>query len=194
MDYKELDDSKLLYMIRENDEESFNSLYKKYLPYIYAYAITKKYVNLRISFEDIYASAQDGLVVAIRTYSFQKDTIFSTHLHTCLQSRFCNLFRFKYSKKRNVNSDYEGDTEKLPDLKDNVTPLMIMIDLEFEDKVIKFKNELKDMQGAIFELRYNEFKMYEIAQLLNISFKKVESNLKKIKEELKIYLEKVEKI
>ena len=39
MEYKDLNDSEMLYLIRENEEEAYNYVYKKYEPLINKFAI-----------------------------------------------------------------------------------------------------------------------------------------------------------
>ena len=61
------------------------------------------------------------------------------------------------------------------------------IDYEAQKTVINFKNSLKSLDSAIFELRYNGFSYKDIASLLDIEEKKVDNVLFRIRKKMEKY-------
>ena len=61
------------------------------------------------------------------------------------------------------------------------------VDYDFLKKIISFKNSLDFLDAQVFELRYNGFSYKDIAILLEISKKKVDNILVKIRKKMEKY-------
>ena len=78
MEYKDLNDSEVLYLIRENEEEAYNYVYKKYEPLINKFAINimKKYKTLGIEYDDLFQEGMYGLSLAIKNFDSKNDVLY----------------------------------------------------------------------------------------------------------------------
>lgn len=196
MNYKDTNDYEVMYLIGENTEEAITTLYKKYKPIIVnlAYKYYKIIDGKGLELEDFIQEGYIGLDRAIKKYSLSKNCLFYTFANLCIERQMQSVFRnYKTKKQEILNNAISFDYElpytdmTLGDIIDdtkNCDPLDDLLDKEYETNLIVFQNELSIIQAQIFELRYNGFKYDEIAVLLGISKKSVDSHLTRIRKKL----------
>lgn len=196
MNYKDTNDYEVMYLIGENTEEAITTLYKKYKPIILtlAYKYYKIIDGKGLELEDFIQEGYIGLDRAIKKYSLNKNCLFYTFANLCIERQMQSVFRnYKTKKQELLNNAISFDYElpytdmTLGDIIDdtkNCDPLDNLLDKEYETNLIVFQNELSIIQAQIFELRYNGFKYDEIAVLLGISKKSVDSHLTRIRKKL----------
>ena len=180
-------DYELIYMINE-DEEMFNYFLKKYDPLFrkFSHSFVLKYKHKGIEFDDLMQHARLALCFAIDHYDPKKEVLFYTYLLVCLKKHLVNYVRNYGSKfdKYNYIVDYNEDISIYSD-KTNISDEFD--DYQFEQEIINFKNSLKSLDAQVFELRYNGFMYKDIASLLDISKKKVDNVLVKLRKNLEKY-------
>ena len=184
MDYKNVNDYEVMYMIRENDDMAEYIMYDKYHPLLKK--IASKYfllTNQIIPFDDLVQEARLGLDGAIKSYSEYNNVLFYTYAKVCIERRLSSFCRNMSSGKHYVfnNSMLDEFIEDKSDNTDNCLDLLI----ENED-FVKFKHSLDFIDSNIFELKYNGFTYIEIAQLLDISYRYLMYRIRKIRDKLKI--------
>ena len=183
----EYNDYELMYMVKEN-EEVLEYMLKKYEPLFIklAHSFAFKYKNNGIDVEDIVQQCRIILCRTIDLYSPKNDVLFYTFLVLCLKRGIIN-----YIKRNKIESNINYmDYEQYDSLGYFVSPYDIQndyIDYEAQKTVINFKNSLKSLDSAIFELRYNGFSYKDIASLLDIEEKKVDNVLFRIRKKMEKY-------
>ena len=99
MNYKNVNDYELIYMVRENDDNALETLFDKYKPLVVKVAL--KYFdsvkNKGIDFDDM---VQEGLITvgqAISSYNVESNSLLYSYVLLCLERHFMTFCR-------NVNS------------------------------------------------------------------------------------------
>lgn len=193
MAYSNYNDYELMYLISENNEDAYKTAFDKYQPLIYKEAIKYFFLaqKLGITKEDLIEEGKIGLYRAIKNYNH--DVEFYTFASICIKRSILKIIEKNSTSKQkilnesiNIDNDIEDfcyyHQEKYKDIAQNI------IDRDFENKIIIFKNDLNELDSSIFELKYNGFAYKEIATLLNLSKKDVDNRLLSIRNKLKKYL------
>ena len=182
MKYKNYNDYELIYMVKENDDFSYDALYKKYMPIIksIAYDFYIKYKNYGYEFDDFVQEAYLSFHNAIKHFDEQKDVLFYTFSILCIRRSLISFSRRITSSKKNISNEnfvsldeYDCIGESNIDFYSNYNDLVSMLknlilSLEFED-------------ACILELRYNGFSFTEISSLLDLSLRHIQFRSKNIK-------------
>ena len=71
---------------------------------------------------------------------------------------------------------------------DKKEPINELIEQEFFDSIIKFKNNLNFIESIVFDLKINGYSYNQISSILEIPEKKVDNILFKIRKNLKKYI------
>jgi len=196
MEYKDLNDYEILYLIEENNDDAIDILYSKYSPVVkkYAYSYYKSLKNKGANLEDLEQEAYLGLISAINNFDSEKEVLFYTYACICIQSKLYNYSRQFSTLKRDAQHhavSYDQVIDQLDitylDVLENKKdhPVKLLENAYFNDFIIKFKHSLSFSQSCIFELRANGFSYQEIGDLLSFSKRTVSSSLVRIKQKLK---------
>ena len=197
MDYKEYNDYELVYEVREQSEEAYNLIIKKYSKLINKiadeyYRNNKKY---KVDYEDIVQEGYFGLLQALNNYN-ESNTLFYTFASVCIRREMERMLK-THTRQKNlsinkaislykpINQNEDACLEDVIPSSDNVEE-SIMSDIMVK-KLMDYKYELPFEMSIIYELRYNKFNNDEISILLDIPKKKVEKLVNKIKREVKKY-------
>ncbi len=196
MDYKQVNDYEQLYLIGENDDDSTNIIFQKYKPIVISLA-NKYYAKMNYhcgDLEDFIQEGYIGLARAIQAFKEQHNVLFYTFVLVCVERQlkaFCRKFSAsKYEPFINsISMDYEQDENlnyfnlyKDESIINNPSEYLEK-NMTYE-KLIHFKNNLDLKHSLIFELRYNGFRYKEIAQLLDMPVRTVESCMTSCKKKL----------
>ena len=189
MNYKNINDYEILYMIKEKDDYAQNIIYEKYLPVIKK--IASKYINFVVNrgadYEDLVQEGTIGLSKAITGYRDDQNAMFYTYACLCIE-RHINVFCRDISSKKNeiLNSClYSEDVINCQGSKYQYSnPEEVNIEQLNYQEFIKCKNYFDIDKSSILELRYNGFTYKEISQLLDISISTVDGRLSKIRQTL----------
>lgn len=191
------DDSELMYLISENNEEANNIIFKKYSSVIDLYA--KKYLNLvdgkGMDYNDLYQEGLIALNEAIAKYKEQKNIKFASFASVCIERKMVSLVRMASRKKHSIlNDSYsldykkEDDSESFINLlqsnKDNVED--ILISKESTMQIInKINTSLSNLEKKVYELRLNGYSYDMIAKEMGKTPKAIERTLDRIRNKLK---------
>lgn len=177
MNYKNYNDYELIYMVRENDDYSYDILFNKYLPIIKN--IAKKYYNLYNSYsydlEDFEQEAYIAFQKAINSFSDSKNAIFYTFVIICIERHlisFCNKIS---NNKKNISNIFVDSLDKVE----------ISDSLDILNDYFIYNSNLKNIWNiiynkkieyiSVFELRWNHFSFSEISILLDMPKRKAQS-------------------
>jgi len=190
----EFSDSKLIEMVRENDENAKDLLFQKY-KFIIDAGI-KKYIfvskKFGIDYHDLYQEADVGFSDALVSYRDDKDMSLPSFITLCVDRRL-RIFIRKYTTQKNkiINETlsleyiYDKTSSPLSDLiSDNNenNPLDNMVKEEHLKELIdNIHNSLSPSEGEVYNLMINGLKYDEIAMILNKNLKQVDNAMQRIK-------------
>lgn len=187
--YKEYNDYEILYMIGENDDDTFNLLYRKYYPLILKYSrkYFKAFKKCGYELEDILQIGYISLFKATRKYKFLSENMFYTFLIKLLE----NDYNMEYNKCSNTKHKCLNDSFSYDNtIKGTDIPFLDVIasyETDYEtyetnlESFINFKNKLPFEASCNLELKICGYKDYEIERLLDINHEELLENYRIIK-------------
>lgn len=199
MNYKDYNDFELLSYAAENNEEAIEIIYEKYMPLVKMTAgkIYPYVRNTGMEINDLTQEGMLGLSSAIHEYKDNKNTSFYTFAKTCVERKIITAATAaRRLKHKPLNDSVPLEATKITDdslvfleeiIGDNTeNPEHMLLDSEnFNEIIIKAKNELTDFELQVFELRISDFGYKEIAEILEKDIKAIDNALQRIKAKLK---------
>jgi RNA polymerase sigma factor (sigma-70 family) len=183
----EINDDELIYMIRENDEESINLIFNKYKPIINKVCSTYYDFAKRhgVEYSDLVQEANISLYKAYSNYDSYSNNTFYTFFLRCLNNHlnsYCRDISVKKHSSLNdsISINYNIDINKYINKNYNYIP--------YEEEFVSIKNLFEFDYSIIFELRYNGFSYKEISELLEIPRSTIDGRLSKIRKILKSFI------
>ena len=183
--YRNLNDNEILYMVSENNDDTFNILYLKYQPLIYK--MMKKVVPLfrkyGYTIDDL---MQIGYITLYKTsylYSNYSHSVFYSYLKQAICNAIINEIRLNSTNRKKVLNEALSYDVEIPNsdnlyrdlfsspVNKNISRYMVTV----------FKNSMTYQMGNIFELLLNGYKLWEIEILLDISKKELREDITRIK-------------
>ena len=175
MNYKKYNDYELIYLIRENDNESYNILFNKYLPIMKSIAFNyyKKYMSYGFDYDDFKQESYIAFCGAVNSFDESKNSLFYTFAVLCINRALLSYCRKISCEKKNINNNYLVDIDEVVVCEDsNIDSYFISEDKKQLIDNIKFKMDFID--SCVFELRYNGFSYREISLLLDLPLRTVQ--------------------
>lgn len=189
MNYKDINDFEVLYLVEENQSEYKNVIFEKYKPILksLSYSYYTKLKNYGYEYEDCYQEALIGLNYAIDNFKFERNVIFYTYATLCIKSRLNSFLNISLGNKNKILNESIYSYSNIFNYFDNTLSTSFdSMYLSFYEKILRFKNSLSDIQSQIFELKYNGFSNREIGELLSIHPRVVYNNICLIRDRMKI--------
>lgn len=195
MRYKGVNDYELLYLVGENNEEVYNSIYAKYKPLIHRMAKTlcENYKSALVEYDDLFQEGMYGLNNAIKSFNGKSGSLFYTLAKLCI-SREMNGYVARMLRGKNMilSSAVSFDTPISKNgflVEDTLYSHDDSVELQFESiemekYILDLKYELKDEYMPVYELKLNGFSNAAIANLLDLRYKDVDNYLRSIKKTL----------
>lgn len=183
--YRNLNDNEILYMVSENNDDTFNILYLKYQPLIYK--MMKKFIPLfrkyGYTIDDL---MQIGYITLYKTsylYSNYSHSVFYSYLKQAICNAIINEIRLNTTNRKKVLNEALSYDIEIPNsdnlyrdlfsspINKNISRYMLTV----------FKNSMTYQMGNIFEMLLNGYKLLEIEILLDISKKELKEDITRIK-------------
>ncbi len=189
--YRDMNDYEILYMVCDNEENSFSILLEKYKPLIYK--LVKDYVKFFKKFgyelEDLMQLGYITLYHTSQKYNIYNSSMFYSYFKKALNNMIVSNIRVNTSNKREIlNKALSYDTyipntnikyiDVLPSIKKSI---------DKESELIIFKNSMPATLSYIFELFYNGYSKEEISILLDESIDNIKNNFMIIKKHALTY-------
>ncbi len=191
--YKDIDDFELLYLIEENNEQALNILYDKYKSIIDLKA--KRYLKygkkMGLEYQDLFQEGLLGLSEAISSYKDDKKAQFKTFANLCIERQIFSLLKKANRKKHTLLNDSISLDESI---NDNENTLLDIFSekgtdpsdmIEFNENKLELFSKIYDvltpLEKEVFDLKTNNFDYKEISQLLNKSYKSIDSAIQRIR-------------
>lgn len=199
MEYRDFNDYELLSYIGEQNEEAGEILYKKYQPLITSIA-TRMYSQIKnkcgIELSDLVQEGMVGFSYAIQSFDESNGAMFYTYAKTCIERKIISTIiasqRLKHRiLNESISFNAEAEHKEQIDidvflLDNSMNPEKLLISTEDEEELQhKIYYRLSDQERQILELRVNGFTYIEIANLLDISKKKVDNTIQRIRMKLR---------
>ena len=197
MEYKNLNDNEMLYLISENNEDAYNYMYKKYEPLInkIAVEILRNYKYLKLEYDDLFQEGMYALSLAIRKFDYRDNILFFTLVFLCIKREMYKLVIKANSNKNNIinyslSLDEVVDEETGGLLNSFIYNEVDMVEPRLEEiekrkYILDLKYLLKQSYSEVYELKINGFSNQDIAVLLDLRYKDVDNYLRSIKSTLK---------
>ncbi len=197
MKYNNYNDYELIYMVRENDDNSRDILYQKYYPIICHiandYYQKNKYYGFE--FEDFLQEATLAFFRALINYNEKENTLFYTFITICIRRKMMSFCQRISNKNNNFSSldCISLDDIDIEDSRSNFNH--VFLDKEIENIIRDYLYSLSFEKACIFELKFNGFTYSEISKLLDMPISSLEfknrSSVKGIKALLSDYYHKL---
>lgn len=195
MRYKGVNDYELLYLVGENNEEVYNSIYAKYKPLIHKMAKTlcENYKSALVEYDDLFQEGMYGLNNAIKNFNGKSGSLFYTLAKLCI-SREMNGYITKMLRGKNIilssAVSFDAPITNGFVVEDTLYSHDDSVELQFESiemekYILDLKYELKDEYMPVYELKLNGFSNAAIANLLDLRYKDVDNYLRSIKKTLR---------
>ena len=197
MNYKELNDNELLFLVSDNNEEATNLLINKYKNLILSNLkeYLKEYNIIGVELADLYQEGLIGLLQAINSFDEKKDTTFYTYANACIKSSLLSAIRKTFRmKNRILNNSFPLDKlieetnynyyEIFKDYRND--PDVLLSKEEEENELLDtIKSKLSNNEKTIFELKLKGLSNSEIANLIDKDRKYVENTMFRINRKYK---------
>ncbi len=202
---KNTNDSELIMMYRDNDEDAKNLLFYKYR-YIIDILINKYMrflANLNIDYQEIISECNVGFSDGLRCFDENKDASLVTFVTLCIERRLNSIIR-KYNRDKykglqetySLDFIYDDNNSRLMDaISDNSKndPLSNMAEEEKYQELIKnLKDALTQREYEVFSLMARGFTYLEIADILKLTPKQVDNTMQRLKVKVRKILEEEE--
>ena len=201
--YKNENDSELIYLISESNEEAKEIFYEKYRGVIEVKA--KKYANFVSSkgydINDLIQEGMIGLTQALNDFKEQKNVQFNTFANLCIDRQIFSFIRnITRDKHKILNDSVSIDAHVSPSGRplveflfdeNNINPEEAFIERETKYELFKkIEDKLTKSEKDVFDLRMQGFTYKEIACLLNLTPKAVYGAIGRIKNKITNILER----
>ena len=192
MGYKQYNDYELIYMVRENDDDSQDILFQKYQPIVRKIAgeYFSHYSSYGYDYEDFVQEGNVAFQKSVMYYDEKKDSTFYTFVVLCIRRKLLSFCRKISSPKKNISQHEVLDIDDcvVADKSNDISDLCHYF--EIEDICRKLLWELSLEKSSVFELRMNGFTYQEIGILLDLPTSTAEFQNRVIRRELKKRLQK----
>lgn len=188
--YKEVNDYEILYMISENNDVDYEYLIKKYEPLVNKYATKYLFLAKRCGLEkeDLKQIGYLSIYKAINYYKILNSNSLYTYLNKSIENNILKEIKSNSTYKKlalNLSFSYDSKVpntnlyyyEILKDDKDYQQECL----LNFNNKIISFKNTLEYELSCVFELLYNGYSIRETSILLNKTYYDIKRCINKIR-------------
>lgn len=190
MNYKNINDYEVLYLVSEDMDSSYDVLFQKYTPIIKS--ISRRYFSFASThgaeYQDLIQEGYLGLNNAIVTYRDNGNSIFYTYACLCIERHLYTYCRSLAAKKHQIlNTAITDDLYSCTLIEDTseFCTFFRFYPLELQSLLLKCIYSMDLDTRCVFELRFNGFSYYEISQLLDLSLSTVDSKISKARKILK---------
>lgn len=198
MNYKDIDDNELVFMISENDSNAKDLAFSKYkyIIDIYMHKYYNASVILGIDYHDLYQDAMLGFADGLTKYRSDKYTSLPTFLNICVERKIKTTLRNANTLKNKANQEsislehtYNENTVPLMySLSDNNenNPLINMEKNEtIEELEKKIMAVLSEGEIEVYHYLVKELNYIEIAKILDKTPKQIDNTIQRIRNKVK---------
>ncbi len=199
MELQEPTDYELLYLIRQDDQDSYNLLIDRYRLIIWKIVHHLcRFKPVGFDKDDLYQEGMMGLMDAIRAYRDDIDSRFSAFASVCIERQIRSFLRRTRSHSYKLLSQAKSLDEPFMVKEDNLyLEDVVSIDIKeynpeyqcmvnwAQDQLPKIKNTLNDRDWKVYHMFQIGYTYKEIASDLNINEKDVDNSLQKVRRKIR---------
>ena len=189
--YRDMNDYEILYMVCDNEENSFDILLQKYKPLIYK--IVKEYTKFFKKFgyelEDLMQLGYITLYNTANKYDIYNHSMFYSYFKASLTNMLISNIRINSTNKKEVLNNALSYDAFIPNSSVRYIDILPCNKktYQLERELIIFKNSMPAILSYVFELFYNGYKKEEISILLDEDINEIKKDFHKIKEHALTY-------
>lgn len=179
-------DEQLVRQFMAGDEQSFEVLCHRYDRLIKS--LSRTFVLLNGSEEDLWQEGFLGLLSACRTYDSSKENAssFMTYAYSCIKNKMLMAVKSQTTDKQKALSNYVSIDHNFQLGEHIISPEEVVIDNEQINELKgKILSKLSSFEKKVFELYLEGYNYLEIAGKLDKSAKSIDNALHRIKEKSK---------
>ena len=181
---EDMETSELIQRVKENDPEACKEMFEGFHRMIHSIIndYQLEYGDFLISREDLYQEALIGIYEACFAYQLGSNAKFSTFVYIVIKRRI-NRF-YKNHLRRYINESYSLDNMDFLDHREEFKASSVSEDpiaYHKQEELKESLNRLSDLDREILQLRMKNYSYAQIAHKLDISSKKVDNRLYKLK-------------
>lgn len=137
MEYRDINDFEVLYLVEENQSDYKEIVFKKYEPILkkISYDFFCKMKNFGVEYDDVYQEALIGLNYAIDHFDFTKEDKFYTYAILCIKSKLKTYYA------KNSNGKNKILNESMLFMQYNDVDIESIFSTKFDDSYICFYNK-----------------------------------------------------
>lgn len=171
--FSDLSDEALLDLIGK-EKEAESEFYRRYK--VKVRWLIRKYRLNPAEREDLIQEGMIGLFSAIATYDKEKAAKFSTYAGVCMRNRISNALSAQWSQSKNLDDRHDVES-----IVTEHTPESSALLSEAGERIRSVLLSLSELERELLSLYLDKKSYQEIADELDISPKKVDNTLMKIK-------------
>jgi RNA polymerase sporulation-specific sigma factor len=189
--YRDMNDYEILYMVCDNNEDSFGILLKKYQPLIYK--IVKEYLKFFKKFGyELDDLMQLGYITLYNTslkYDIYNHSLFYSYFKKALNNMIISNIRCNKTNKKEILNEALSYDAFIPNSDIRYIDIIPGSDKRIvkESELVLFKNSMPAILSYIFELYYNGYNKEEISILLDEEVNIIKKNFNRIKQHALTY-------
>lgn len=185
MFYKKDNDYELIYMVRENDNGSYNTLFNKYLPIMkrLSYNYYVKYKNYGADYDDFLQESYVAFHNALTKFNENRNVLFYTFVTLCINRALLSFCKKITCDKKNISNLLLVDIDNYDICGESNIDDYIKYD-ENRDILKKILYSLDFDDACVFELKINGFSYKEISVLLDIPLRTVQFRGSKVRNKI----------
>lgn len=178
-------DNQLLLAFSNGDNSAMESLLTRYKSLVNALA--RPYFLEGGEYEDLVQEGMIGLYKAVLTYDIQDQTKFSSYAYTCIKSKILDVIKTANRDKHKPLNNSVPITLHNESISAALTPEDLAIEKDYKQFFIsRLKERLSPLEYSVFEDYLGGESYVNIATTHNLTYKKTDNILQKIKRIVKV--------
>lgn len=178
-------DNELIAASRNGDDEALQKLSRKYMDF--ALEKAKGFVSSPIEYDDIVQEAMLGFLSAYYSYDLDGQASFRTYVSICMNNRIISAINSLGRKKRIPRDAIVGLDDLSGDyIDEDDDPEKVFFRRQKAQEVVRrVKEELSEREKKVLSLFISGLKYDEIASVLSVTPKSVDSTMQRIRRKLR---------
>lgn len=179
--HKNMSDNELIKLVQQNDEQAFNVIFKRYLPFIKS--VVYKHSKSFNDFDDLMQEATISFYFASVLYDFNSSS-FKTFASLCIEREIVSTFKKALAKKR-IPLNLIDNIDEKEIVSGAESPEQLIIKKEEDTNfLIGIKKKLSKLESLVIDSYIQTGSYDETAKLLSITRKSVDNALSRIRKKI----------
>jgi RNA polymerase sporulation-specific sigma factor len=185
----------IIKQIKDKDDAAFKTLLEDHYKMIYKiiYSLNSFENDFAFDIESLYQEGSIALYKAVFTYEADRGMSFSSYAYMCIRSRLLVCYRNmrKYREEEIYSIDNHPNIDYCLSMASSCVsenPIAYHHTKEFNEDIGTFVSKLSKEDQEIFRMRVEKYSYKQIAEKLNISTKRIDNRLRKLRENLRKHL------